>query len=112
MVTISGVGRLGKEPTMKFSDKGNAITNMSVAVTSGFGDKEETTWLSLVAYGKQAEILNQYLSKGSRLVFTAEFSKVRTFEKSDKSTGVSVDAKILTFSFVDKANVSSEPEVF
>jgi single-strand DNA-binding protein len=109
---VSGIGRLGKEPTMKFDDKGQAITNLTVAVNTGWGDKKETVWFSLVSFGKQAEVLNQYLSKGKRLEFTGELQKVRTYEKADKSVGVSVDARILNFTFIDAAEVSSEPEVF
>lgn len=108
---ISGIGRLGADPKMQFNPQGSAITNFNVAIDCGFGDKKETVWLSLVAYGKQAEVLNQYLVKGNRLHFTAELQKVRTFEKKD-GTGVSVDAKILTFSFIDSDGKSNEPEDF
>lgn len=110
MLTMSGIGRLGREPKMQYNDKGTAITNLNVAVDCGFGDKKETVWLSLVAFGAQAEALNQYLSKGSRLNFTAEMQKVKTFEKKDETTGVSVDGRILAFSFVDKAEKQEAEE--
>lgn len=108
---LSGIGRLGADPKMQFNSQGQAITNFNVATECGFGDKKETVWLSLVAYGNQAETLNKYLVKGNRLNFTAELQKVRTFEKQS-GTGVSVDAKILTFSFIDSAGKSKEPEEF
>jgi single-strand DNA-binding protein len=108
---LSGIGRLGADPKMQFNPQGSAITNFNVATKCGFGDKEETVWLSLVAYGKQAETLNQYLVKGNRLEFTAELQKVRTFDKKD-GVGVSVDAKILTFTFIDSAKQTNEPEEF
>lgn len=107
---LSGIGRLGADPKMQFSPQGGAITNFSVATSCGFGDKKETVWISLVAYGKQAEILNQYLVKGNRIEFTAELQKVRTFEKAS-GTGVGVDAKILTFTFIETSK-SNEPEEF
>lgn len=120
MLTISGIGRLGQNPKMQYGANGNAITNFSVAADCGFGDKKETTWVSLVAFGKVAEILNQYLAKGSRLAFTAEVSKVRGYTKKDGTVGTSLDARILSFSFVDKAETGAstpfdgadEPEVF
>ncbi|HEY6021831.1 MAG TPA: single-stranded DNA-binding protein, partial [Candidatus Paceibacterota bacterium] len=103
-----------KDPKMQYDPKGSAVTHLNVAVTSGFGDKEKTTWFSLVSFGKQAEVLNQYLSKGKRLFFTAELSEVRTFEMSDNTTGVSVDAKIQSFQFLDAGSKesASEPEEF
>lgn len=114
MLTISGIGRLGNNPKMQYSAQGNAITNISVAATVGWGEKQETVWVSLVSFGKQAEVLNQYLTKGSRLVFSAEVSALRTYEKKDGTTGTSLDARIQSFSFVDKAEQQEEqePEVF
>lgn len=110
MITVSGVGRLGQNPKMQYSPQGNAITNFSVAVDCGFGDKKKTVWVSLVSFGKQAEILNQYLSKGSRLSFTAEVTDVRGYTKKDDTIGTSLDAKVLTFAFLDKAENQGETE--
>jgi single-strand DNA-binding protein len=108
---VSGIGRLGREPKMQYSANGNAVTNLTVAVDTGFGENKGTAWFSLVAFGKQAEILNQYLVKGSRIVFTAELTKVSTYEKKDGDTGINLDARILSFSFVDKAEASVEEEL-
>lgn len=110
--TISGIGRLGKEPKMQYSPNGSAITNITVAVDTGFGDKKETVWFSLVAFGVQAEAINKYFSKGNRIGFTADLQKVRTYEKQGGEVGTSVDAKLLTFSFIDKNEGQSEPEEF
>ena len=107
---LSGIGRLGADPKMQFNPQGDPITNFNVAVACGFGDKKETVWISLVAYGKQAEILNKFLAKGNRIEFTAELQKVRTFDKTN-GVGVSVDAKVLTFTFIDTSK-SNEPEEF
>jgi single-strand DNA-binding protein len=97
---------------MQYNDKGNAITNLTVAVDTGFGDKKETVWMSLVAFGAQAEAINKYFSKGNRIVFSADLQKVRTYEKTGGATGVNIDARLLTFAFVDKNEGSQEPEEF
>lgn len=112
MATIQGIGRLGREPKMQYTAKGDAVTNLTVAVDAGFGDNKSTVWLSLVAFGKAAEILNQYLSKGNRLGFTAELTKVSTYDKNDGSVGVNVDGRILAFNFIDKSDEAGEPEEF
>jgi single-strand DNA-binding protein len=111
MMTIQGVGRLGADPKMQYTPQGTALTNMSVAVDCGFGENKETVWVSLVSFGKQAEILNQHLSKGRLIHFVAEVTKNRTYEKQN-GIGVSLDAKVLTFSFLDANNKSNEPEEF
>lgn len=112
MLTISGIGRLGQEPKMQYSDKGTAITNLSVAATCGFGDNQETVWVSLVAFGSQAEVVKKYFAKGLRIVFTAEVQKIRTYEKKDNTTGTTLDARLLTFAFVDKSEGGEEDDDF
>ena len=112
--TLIGVGRLGQEPKMDFTPNGTARTILSLAFRSGFGDKEVTTWMRAVSFGKQAEILNERLSKGDRVKVVAEFQGVKTYEKSDGSTGVSTEIRIMDFEFLDKSSSSgsNEPEEF
>lgn len=115
MATISGIGRLGQEPKMQYTPSGTALTHLNVAVNMGFGDKRETLWVSLSSFGAMAELLNEKLSKGNRIVFTAELTGVHTYEKRDNSTGVQWNAKIVSFEFVDfakSADGGEEPEEF
>lgn len=65
------IGRLGADPELKYSPTGDAIVNFSLATTEKWKDKnsgqnqEKTEWHRCVSFGKGAEILNQYLKKGS-----------------------------------------------
>jgi single-strand DNA-binding protein len=66
------VGNLGRDPEMRYTPSGVAVTNFSVAVnetwTGQDGEQQErTTWFRVAAWRKLAEVCNQYLSKG-RLV--------------------------------------------
>lgn len=66
------VGHLGRDPEMRFTSSGQAVTNFSVATTRKWTNKdgepqEKTTWIRVSTWGKLAELCNQYLSKG-RLV--------------------------------------------
>ena len=113
MAIIAGLGRLGRDPKMSYTPKGDAQTFLTVATRSGFGDNEKTTWLSLVCWGKQAKVMNEHLKKGSRIDFVAELTEVRLYEKSDGTTGYSIDAKLLRADFVDgTVKPESEPEEF
>ena len=67
------IGRLGKDPEIKYAASGTAICRFSLATNETFknkaGDKEQRTeWHSCVCFGKTAEIAGQYLSK-ARLVY-------------------------------------------
>jgi single-strand DNA-binding protein len=63
------VGHLGKDPELRYVGQGNAVCNFSVATTekrkNRNGDMEEvTTWFKVTAWGRQAELCNEYLAKG------------------------------------------------
>ena len=70
------VGHLGSNPEMRYTPSGKAVTTFSVASNHQYtNDKGEavkvTTWYRCSAWGKQAEIYNQYLKKGSKVLIEA-----------------------------------------
>lgn len=66
--TIIIVGNLGRDPEMRYTPAGKAVTSFSVAVSDGFGENKKTIWFRVSAWEKQAETCNQYLKKGSRVL--------------------------------------------
>jgi single-strand DNA-binding protein len=77
------IGTLGRDPEMKYLPSGSAVVTVSVATDESYNDKnsgqkvEKTEWHRLTAFGKLAEIIGQYLKKGSRAYFEG---KLRTNE--------------------------------
>lgn len=67
------VGNLGNDPEMRYLPSGNAVTTISVATSETWTDKntgqpqERTEWHRIEAFGKLAEIMGQYLRKGSQV---------------------------------------------
>lgn len=66
------IGRLGRDPELKRTASGQAVANFSVATSEKYTDKsgskhESTEWHNVVAWGKLAEIIEQYVSKGSQI---------------------------------------------
>lgn len=67
------VGNIGKDPEIRYMPSGDAATNLSLATTDRYKDKqsgemkENTEWHRIVFFGKLAEIANQYLKKGSQV---------------------------------------------
>lgn len=71
--TIIIVGNLGRDPEMRYTPSGQAVTNFSVATNRQFtasnGESvKETTWFRVSAWGRLAETTHQYLRKGSRVL--------------------------------------------
>jgi single-strand DNA-binding protein len=66
------IGRLGKDVEVKYTPSGSAVVNFSIACSDDYKDKsgqkvEQTNWINVVAFGKLAEIIGQYLAKGSQV---------------------------------------------
>lgn len=79
------VGRLGKDPEVRYTPDGAMVTNFSIATDESYKDKngekvQKTEWHRIVAYGKLAEICGNYLTKG-KLVFITGKIQTKTWEK-------------------------------
>jgi single-strand DNA-binding protein len=80
------VGRLGRDPETRYTGSGQAVANFSLATDESYKDKsgerqKHTEWHKIVVWGKQAEIAQQYLKKGS-LIFVE--GRIRSREWQDK----------------------------
>lgn len=82
------IGRLGQDPEVKYLPSGEAVTNISVACGESWKDKatgakqERTTWIPYVAFGKLAEIMGEYLRKGSKVYLEGKL-QVRKWKDKD-----------------------------
>ncbi|MEF9709506.1 single-stranded DNA-binding protein [Escherichia coli] len=67
------VGRLGKDPEVRYIPNGSAVANLQVATSESWRDKqtgemrEQTEWHRVVLFGKLAEVAGEYLRKGSQV---------------------------------------------
>jgi single-strand DNA-binding protein len=66
------IGNVGQEPEVRFTQDGRPIANLSIATSDTWNDKqgqkqEKTEWHRVVVFGKLAEIIQQYVHKGSKL---------------------------------------------
>ena len=80
------VGRLGRDPETRYTGAGQAVANFSLATDESYKDRngerqKRTEWHKIVLWGKQAEIAQQYLKKGS-LIFVE--GRIQTREWQDK----------------------------
>jgi single-strand DNA-binding protein len=79
------IGNLGRDPETRYMPDGGAITNISVATTDTWKDKngekqEKTEWHRVAFFGKLAEIAGEYLKKGSQ-VYVEGRLQTREWEK-------------------------------
>jgi single-strand DNA-binding protein len=81
------IGRLGRDPEMRYTPSGRPVTTFSVATsrtwnTSEGGRRTETEWFNVVAWSNLAEICKQHLSKG-RLVYIEGRLQTRHWDDPD-----------------------------
>ena len=95
------VGRLGRDPETRYTGGGQAVANFSVATDETYKDKsgerqKRTEWHKIVVWGKQAEIAQQYLKKGS-LIFIE--GRIQSREWQDKEGQKRTSFKIVATNF-------------
>ena len=78
------IGRLGQDPEQKYMPNGKAVVNLSIAVSEKWKDQqgqqqESTEWVRVTAYDKLAEIIGQYVTKGS-LIYISGKMKTRKWQ--------------------------------
>lgn len=83
------VGRLGKDPDVRFTPSGRAVCSFSLATDERWTDdsgakQERTTWHNVVVWGKQAEACGQYLAKGRQCYVEGKI-QVREYEDKEGS---------------------------
>lgn len=101
------IGNLGRDPEMRYTPNGAAVTSFSVAVnrrwTSPDGQQQDQTeWFNVVAWNKLAETCNQVLSKG-RLVYVEGRLRTRTWDGQDGQKHSRTEVVASTVQFLDSA---------
>lgn len=104
MHKLTIIGHLGRDPEMRYTPEGQAVTSFSVASSrkykTGAGEqREETEWFSVSAWGKLAEICNQYLTKGKQ-VYVEGRLKSRTYQTQAGETRFSLDVMCTEIQFL------------
>lgn len=83
------LGNVGKEPEVKFLPSGSAVANLTLATSERFKDKagewqDRTEWHNLTAYQRLAEIIRDYVKKGSKLYVEG---RIQTRSWDDQASG-------------------------
>ena len=102
---ITIIGHLGRDPVLRYTPQGTAVCDFSIATSerrsggSGGGDSQDiTTWFKITLWGKQAEVANQYLSKGKQVYIEGRLRQTEyTDREGMKRTSLEVNATDIQF---------------
>jgi len=119
--TIIVVGNVGRDPEMRYTPSGQAVTSFSVATnrqyTASSGERvKETIWFRVSAWGKDAETCNQYVKKGDkvlvegRLTADKDTGNPRIWTGNDGSPRASYEVTTGTVRFLSSRGKQQEPQ--
>jgi single-strand DNA-binding protein len=109
--TIIIAGNLGRDPEMRYTPSGQAVTNFSLASNRTYTGKDgqrvkETIWFRITVWGKQAESTNNYLQKGAKVLVEGrlnpdENGSPRIWNRQDGTPAASFEVTASTVRFLD-----------
>ena len=109
------IGRLGQDPDVRYTQSNTAVANLSVATSERYKDnmgewKENTEWHRVVAWGRLAEICQEYLKKGSQVYIEGPI-QTRKWEDKEGQTRYTTEIKALTMTMLDSKGEGSAEDV-
>jgi len=99
------IGRLGRDPEMRYTPQGTAVTRFSVATDRSWTDQsgqrqDRTTWFRVSAWGKLGELCNQYLTKGRLVMVEGELQEPKPYQSRDGEWRASLDLRATNVQFL------------
>ncbi|MBE6050628.1 MAG: single-stranded DNA-binding protein [Clostridium sp.] len=106
MNKVALIGRLTKDPDLKFAaGSGTAVSRFTVAVNRQF-KRDETDFINCVAFGKTAETISQYLTKGRQIAVTGSI-RTGSYDAQDGTKRYTTDVAVESFEFIGSNGNSS-----
>ena len=109
MNNLSATGNIGSDAEVRFTSDGTAIASWSIALTSGYGKNEKTTWLRCNMFGKRGETIAQYIKKGSQVGVNGEIS-LNTYKGKDGAEKTSLECNVQAVTLLGKKELSAPKE--
>jgi single-strand DNA-binding protein len=111
-IKMTAIGNVGKELKLNTLPSGSTVVNFSIASTNRWTDKltgepkEHTDWLDVVAYGKTAELIHQFVQPGGRIYLTGDF-ETGSFVNQDQQRVKTVRLVVSDFTALDKPDAAN-----
>lgn len=108
--SVTLLGNLGADPELRYTPSGKSVCNLRLAVNERYTDsagnsQHQAHWFSVDCWEKMAELANQYLGKGSRVLVNGRL-KTRSYQGTDGITRYATDVVATNLVFLDSAKES------
>jgi len=100
------VGNLTKEPELRYTPQGTPVSTLRIAVNTNFKDKSgqakrESLFINVVTWNRQAELCNQYLAKGRRILVEGRLQQ-RSWQSQDGTQRSVIEVRADRIQFLDR----------
>lgn len=109
MNNLNFTGNLGSDAEVRYTADQKAITSWSVALRSGFGKSEKTSWVRCTLFGDRGVKLAEYLKKGTQVAVSGELSLNEYTNKQGESKA-SLECNVNNLTLIGKRDTLSEPK--
>lgn len=103
------MGRLTKDPELRRTDSGKAVTSFTVAIDAGYGENKKTDFINCVAWEKTAEFVNKHFTKGQMIALVGRIS-TRSYEGQDGRKNYVTEVVINEVSFAGGKKDETAPK--
>jgi len=101
-------GRLTADPELKYTQSGKALVRFALAVSRAY-NKNETDFITCIAWERRAEIISEYLKKGSMIGVQGSIS-VRTYEDEKNQKRKITEVRLDNFEFLDSKKTGNNSD--
>ena len=111
-MAVIELGRIGRDVELRYTPSGDAVCNIALAVDygrKGQDGKRPTQWYEVSLWGKRAEALQPYLTKGSMIQVTAEDLHIETFTKGNGEASSKLVCRAMDVKLCGKPEGQQQP---
>ena len=102
--------RLGRDAEVRYTPKGDPVASLAMVYDVGFGDSKRGQWIDGTLWGKRAESLEPYLTKGTQVVLYADDVELEQFMKKDGTPGAKLKCRVSDLSLISGQSQQQSPQ--
>ena len=103
MNKVQLIGRLTKDPELRYTKNNIAVANYSIAVNDGYGEKQQTQFINISTWGRSGEFVSKYFKKGQAIALVGRL-RSNNYEDSNGNKRYTVEVITEDIEFVGSKN--------
>ena len=102
--------RLGRDAELRYTNANKPVLSLACVYDVGWGDNKKSQWIDGSVWGDKAEKLQQYLTKGKKVLIQADDIELETYQKNDGTSGSKLKCRVLNVEFADSQQSTTQQQ--